>query len=93
MPPEVLPMKPGGQVPVQKIWPESPVKVPMAQGVHASGEVWETRGLAVPGAQAVQFGEAGEEEKEPKPQAVHAATEVARREGWKVPGGQLEQAR
>ena len=81
-----------GQVLVQLAWPGSPVKVPLAQGLHTSGEVWPTRGLAVPGAQAVQFGEAGEEETEPKPQAVHAATEVARREGWKVPGGQLEQA-
>ena len=81
-----------GQVLVQLAWPGSAVKVPLAQGLHTSGEVWATRGLAVPGAQAVQFGEAGEVEKEPAAQEAQEAIEVARREGWKVPGGQLEQA-
>jgi hypothetical protein len=66
--------------------------VPLAQGVHTSGEVCPTRALAVPGAQAVQLGEAGEVEKEPAAQEAQEAIEVARREGWKVPGGQLEQA-
>ena len=82
-----------GQVLVQLAWPGSPVKVPLAQGMHTSGEVCPTRGLAVPGAQAVQLGEAGEEEKEPAAQEAQEAIDVARKEGWNVPGGQLEQAR
>ena len=82
-----------GQVFVQLAWPGSPVKVPLAQGMHTSGEVWATRGLAVPGAQAMQLGEAGEVEKEPAAQEAQEAIDVARKEGWKVPGGQLEQAR
>ena len=77
---------------MQLAWPGSPVKVPLAQGMHTSGEVCPTRGLAVPGAQVVQLGEAREVEKEPAAQEAQEAMEVARREGWKVPGGQLEQA-
>ena len=70
-----------GQVLVQLAWPGSAVKVPLAQGVHTSREVWAARGLAVPGAQAVQFGEAGEVEKEPAAQEAQEAIEVARKEG------------
>ena len=86
------PIQPEGQSSVHTAWPGSPVYLPGWQARQAVGAVEPTRGLAVPGLQAEQLGEAGEVEKDPAGQEVQEATEVARREGWKVPAGQLAPA-
>jgi hypothetical protein len=90
--PAAPPMKPAGQVEVQAPWPGRPVNEAGEQGRQDSGAVCPTSGFAVPGAHAVQLGEAGAVEKEPAAHAAQAAGDVARREGWNVPAGQDSQA-